>query len=240
MAKPESWPNKNPKQQKNSIQMIINNYVGSQKPSKSNWWEENEELVFHNSLLPWLDYHRSIGAAGTRLHWPARRGSGAAACGSPLSAPGHATQTPWNYRWRQKHQLEKSSKRTKKQTCDLQKNKKIKKIQSVSLRINASVPEGITGSSGNEIKIPLHKSNSPWSHLDLSLCALKKEMMGAIFPQIVHEMHTTPFIIHKKNAPRESKQNFHHLWDNQNSIMQNKQPNFSITGVALMSLDSSW
>lgn len=167
--------------------------MGNLKSSKSNWWEEKEELVFHNSLLPWLDYHRSIGAAGTRLHWPAQRGSGAAACGSPLSAPGHATQTPWNYRRRRKHRLEKSGKKQHKQTCVTFK----KNIESVCLRINASVLEGNRGSSGNEITILLYISNSPWSHLDLSLCALKKKMMGAIFSQTVHEMQTTPFITHK-------------------------------------------
>lgn len=162
-----------------------------------------------------------------RLHWPARRGSGAAACESPLSALGHATQTPCNYRWRQKHRLEKSGKKLKKLTCDLKK-KPTKKKQSDSLRINASVPKGNTGSSGNEIKIPLYISNSPWSHLDLTLCALNKEVMGEIFPKIVHEMHTTPFITHKKML-HGSLNKFSTLFEIIRK--QNKQPDFWITGV---------
>lgn len=51
-------------------------------------------------------------------------------------------------------------------------------------------------------KIKLKSRSIQATHLDhtwiLTLCALNKKVMGEIFPKIVHEMHTTPFITHKK------------------------------------------
>lgn len=85
--------------------------------------------------------------------------------------------------------------------------------------MNSSVPEGNTGSPGNEIQILLNITDSPWSHLDLSLCVLENEMTGAIFPRTVHEIRTTPPFTPQKNAPWGSDQNFHHLLINQESII---------------------
>lgn len=58
--------------------------------------QDKQEHTGVVQCLPQLSlcYRQSTGAAGRRLHWPALRGSGAAACESPPLALGHATQIP--------------------------------------------------------------------------------------------------------------------------------------------------